>query len=102
VLVMGLVKVGTDSFNRAEPAIPVRFSIPWPVVLLLAIGVPAPGGGARGARRSPGVAGKPTGLIRSRGSDDLLDVGEFGMQLVARNHVGVSPPQTIRKARVIL
>jgi hypothetical protein len=23
VLVMGLVKVGTDSFNRAEPAIPV-------------------------------------------------------------------------------
>jgi hypothetical protein len=41
--VVGLVKVGIDTFNHAEPAIPVPFTMPWAVVLLLTIGLPAAG-----------------------------------------------------------
>ncbi|MGO9875924.1 MAG: FtsX-like permease family protein, partial [Acidimicrobiia bacterium] len=45
VLVVGLVKVGIDSFNHAEPTIAVPFTMPWAVVLLLTLGLPAAGAG---------------------------------------------------------
>jgi len=43
LLVVGLVKVGIDAFNHAEPTIPVPFTMPWAVVLLLTFGLPAAG-----------------------------------------------------------
>jgi hypothetical protein len=41
LLVVWLVAAGTAAFNHAEPAIPVPFAMPWPVVLLLTVGLPA-------------------------------------------------------------
>jgi len=45
LLVVGLVKFGIDAFNHAEPTIPVPFMMPWAVVLLLTLGLPAAGAG---------------------------------------------------------
>ena len=44
-LVYALVRTGTTSFNHAEPSIPVPLTMPWPVVLLLTVGLPIIGAG---------------------------------------------------------
>ena len=40
LLVSALVVVGTRAFNHAEPDIPVPFMMPWPVVIVLTVGLP--------------------------------------------------------------
>lgn len=45
VLVVGLTRVGIQSFNHAKPAIAVPFTVPVPLILLLTIGLPAVGAG---------------------------------------------------------